>query len=280
MNDDKLLDELFGTNETSIDIPLSYSRISDFSKNGPVALIRRTEEDTASLRIGSITDDLLNDNFKLEDKYYIFDGNKPTATLGNLADIITKNYNDIPDDKTILEIIDNNNYWKRSKDETKLETIQDSDFKNYLRAFYESREKIVLSTNDYMIGKDLADTIRIHEFSKHIFSSYYERYTQFKFEITYKKVKLRGILDFILINHKDKTVSMIDLKTGKDDCLYFMNNFIKYKYYLQESIYTKAFDFICKKLNLKGYKLLPFKFLYISRYEKILISTSLNWFVC
>ena len=31
----------------------------------------------------------------------------------------------------------------------------------------------------------------------------------------------------------------------------------------------KSFNFICEKFNLKGYKLLPFKFLYISRGEKI-----------
>lgn len=269
MNDDKLLDELFGTNETSIDIALSYSRVSDFSKNGPISLIRRSSEDTHSLRIGSITDDLLNDNLKIEDKYYIFDGKKPTATLGSIADIITSNYNEIPDENTILEIINKNNFWKRSTDETKLNNIKDDDFVNYLNAFYESKLKIVLSTNDYLLGKDLADTVRIHDFSKYIFSSDFERYTQFKFNIEYKDIKFKGIIDFVLIDHKNKTVNIIDLKTGKDPCLYFMNNFIKYKYYFQEAIYVKAFKFICKTLGLKGYKLLPFKFLYISRYEKI-----------
>ena len=269
MNDEKLLNEYFGENETSINIALSYSRVSDFSKNGPGALIRRSEIDTNSVRIGSITDDLLNDGFVLEDKYYIFDGKKPTATLGSLADIITNNYNEMPDDAAILNIINNNNFWKRSKDETKLETIKDDDFRNYLNAFYESKKKIVLSTNDYALGKELADTIRIHPFSQHIFSEDYERYTQFKFNIKYKGLRFRGIMDFVLIDHKNKTVNLIDLKTGKDQCLHFMNNFIKYKYYFQECIYMKAFKFICKELGLKGYNLLPFKFLYISRYEKI-----------
>ena len=30
-----------------------------------------------------------------------------------------------------------------------------------------------------------------------------------------------------------------------------------------------AFEYICKDLGLKGYKLNPFEFLYLSRYEKI-----------
>lgn len=276
MNDDKLLDELFGENETSINIALSYSRVSDFAKNGPISLIRRSEIDTNSVRIGSITDDLLTDDFVLEDKYYIFDGKRPTATLGNLADIIIKNYNEIPDSATMLEIINKNEYWKRSKDESKLENLKDSNFVNYLNAFYESKNKIVLSTNDYLLGKELADTIRTHKFSEHLFYQNYERYTQFKFEINYRKVRFRGIMDFVLIDHENKTVNLIDLKTGKDPCLDFMNNFIKYKYYFQEAIYTKAFEFICKKLKLKGYKLLPFKFLYISRYEKIPLEYSIS----
>jgi len=269
MNNDRLLNELFGHKETNIDIALSYSRVSDFSKNGPIALIARSEVDTNAVMIGSITDDLLNDDLVFSNKYFVYDGSKPTATLGNLADIITKNYNSIPDDTTILDIINKNEYWKRSGDEVKLQTIQDDSFRNYLNAFYESQNKIVISTNDKLVGQDLADTVRTHKHSSYIFSTDHDRYTQFRFEIKYKDVKFRGIMDFVLVNHKNKTVSFIDLKTGKDNCLFFMSNFIKYKYYFQEAIYTKAFDFVCKQLKLVGYKLLPFKFLYISRYEKI-----------
>lgn len=270
MNDDKILNELFGGNETSIDIALSYSRASDFDRNGPNSLIKRSEIDTQSVKIGSITDDLLNDDFDFNSKYYIFEGIKPTATAGKLVDIITYNYNEKPSKEDILEIAKKNEFWKRFSDEKMYEAFDTDDFNGYIEAFYESKNKIVITTDDYNLGSDLANIIKTHEFSKYIFSDRYERINQFGFNnLMYKGIKWRGYLDFALIDHKLKTVNFIDLKTGQDSALDFMKSFLKWRYYLQEAIYMKAFKLFCEEYNLKGYKLLPFKFLYISRYEKI-----------
>lgn len=272
MNDEILLEELFGSPQTSIDIALSYSRVSDFDRNGPQALIKRSELDSTAARIGSITDDLLNENenFKFENRYYKYEGNKPSATTGKVIDIITSNYNEIPDENTILEIIKVNDYWKGSSDETRLSKFKDNkEFYGYLEAFYESKDKIVITTNDLLLSKELANIIKTHNFTKDLFSDKYERYTQYKFVIEYKGIKFRGIIDFVLIDKVNKKVHIIDLKTGQENTLNFIKSFIKYRYYLQECIYSKAFNIICNELNLKGYTLEPFKFLYISRYEKI-----------
>ena len=48
-------------NEENIDLKLSYSRISDFDRNGPKALIRPSNPDGEGLRFGSYVDDLLLD---------------------------------------------------------------------------------------------------------------------------------------------------------------------------------------------------------------------------
>ena len=60
------------SDEEDIDLKLSYSRISDFDRNGPQALIKRREINTDGTKHGSIVDILLVD--KLEgtnefDKY-------------------------------------------------------------------------------------------------------------------------------------------------------------------------------------------------------------------
>ena len=224
MNDEILLEELFGSTKTSIDIALSYSRVSDFDRN----------------------------------------------TTANLIDVITNNYNEVPDNDTILDIIKANDYWKGTSDEIRLSKfVNNKEFFGYLNAFYESKNKIVITTNDLLLGKELAETIKIHDFSSYLFTDFYKRYTQYKFNIEYRGVKFRGIIDFILIDTKNKIVQFIDLKTGQEDSLNFMKSFIKYRYYFQEAVYVKAFDQICEELGLKGYALAPFKFLYISRYEKI-----------
>ena len=75
-------------NEEIIDLKLSYSRISDFDRNGPKALIRPSNPDGEGLRFGSYVDDLLVDkvtnNNLCKELYVVYDDNKPTATLGVL----------------------------------------------------------------------------------------------------------------------------------------------------------------------------------------------------
>jgi len=46
-------------NDEKIDLTLSYSRLSDFDRNGPQALIRKSDIDNQGIKHGSIVNDLL-----------------------------------------------------------------------------------------------------------------------------------------------------------------------------------------------------------------------------
>jgi len=279
--DDEDLKELFGSNEI-LDIALSYSRISDYDRNGPRALNTRTEVGGEGVKIGSITDDWLFDKENFEDKYFIYEGEKPTATLGKLVDIILKNYNAPPTKDEVLIIIEANEFWKRSKLETLLTYFDIPEFWEYLEAQYKSRVKNLVTTSELDLGKELASVLETHSFSKYIFenNNNIERINQYKFEYFYNNIKLRGIIDIVVINHTNKTVQLIDLKTGQDNAENFMNSFIKYRYYFQSLIYQNSFDVICKELKLVDYKLLPFQFLYIGRKQKmpLVYTVTDKWF--
>ena len=71
------------------------------------------------------------------------------------------------------------------------------------------------------------------------------------------------------IDHKNKIVYMEDIKTGSSRADEFTKSFIKYCYYFQEAVYSKAFDSICEQLKLVDYTLAPFKFIFIGRGEKV-----------
>jgi len=129
--------------------------------------------------------------------------------------------------------------------------------------------KTVVSTPEYLLGEDLVNTLLTHEHSRHIFDDSCVNVYQHPIVFKLNGFIFRGILDIMRINHKDKTVKMIDLKTGKEDAENFMRSFMKWRYDLQEAVYTAAFKTICEELGLKNYKLLPFEFLYISRFEKV-----------
>lgn len=267
------IDELFGSNEV-MEKSLSYSRISDFDRNGPKALVERTFVGGEGVKIGSLTDDLMTDYITksnlLKDNYYLFNGEKPTAMLGTLADIVLSNYEEVPNNIEFLELIRTNKLWTNIKNESKLlSKVYDSDLIQYIESMFKAKNKVLITTEELILAEQLRDAIIMSENTKFLFDDKYELLTQQKFEFLYKSFKIRGIMDFILIDHKNKEVEFIDLKTGKGDLIEFPNSYIKWRYYLQECIYKKAFEQVMKDLNLKGYTLKSFKFLYIGRYEKI-----------
>lgn len=273
-NTKETLDNLFGASPPR-ELKLSYSRISDFYKNGPQALIRKSSVDNEGVRIGSLTDDLLYtkmvDSSHFNSLYYIYDGSKPTATLGKLVNLIIENKSAVPTKKEVLEIVKKNSYWSSIvNEEILIKKFNVKQFWEYLEAYYGSKDKTIVGTLDYALAEELVNILLTHKFSKHIFNETKDKTTLYQYPIRfeYKGFILRGILDFIRIDHKKKTVTLIDLKTGKDDPESFTTSFIKYRYDLQEAVYTLAFEHICKDLDLEGYTLEPFEFLYLSRYEK------------
>lgn len=77
-------------------------------------------------------------------------------------------------------------------------------------------------------------------------------------------VDIRSMLDKVIIDHEAKTIQPLDIKTGTE--FNFMTNFYKFKYYYQAALYIAAIESIVQfKEEFKGYKVLPFKFIYVSR---------------
>lgn len=263
------LNETFNLNEEVL--KLSFSRISDYSANGARALIQRRELSGQGILMGSLVDDWLFDNGNFKDKYFIFDGNKPTATLGKLVDIVLENYIEKPNNDELLNICKNNEFWKRSKDETIIANFDTEEFHNYVDTMFDSKGKTIIGMNDYIQALDIANTLRLHQYSKDYMQPKEGQQHIYQHEFNYelnKKVLLRGFIDIIIIDHNEQTIQFVDLKTGAPSADQFIFSFVSYRYYYQAAIYQKAIEHF-KEMHpeLNKYKLLPFKFLYIGRGE-------------
>ncbi|MGO1820269.1 MAG: PD-(D/E)XK nuclease family protein [Senegalia sp. (in: firmicutes)] len=248
---------------------LSYSRISALDEKGPDVLINRPKIDNVGVKMGALIDDLTLQPESFSKNYYKFDGKKPTATLGKLSDIIIKNFVEIPSKEKILEVCKNNNFWKRRSDESITKEFDKKEFYDYINAYISCKDKIMITSQDYKKATEIRDVLLTHRFSKHIFKA--DRYIyQCPFTIDIEGVDVRGFIDIVNINDKDKTVEIIDLKTGAPKALDFYMNFYRHRYYFQAAIYQRAFEAIKKEFEIPDdYTLLPFQFLYISRTERI-----------
>lgn len=274
------LSEILDSEET-IDLSMSYSKLSDFDRNGAISLIRRTSAEGVGLKLGSLVDDLLFlDKTSFDEKYYLFDGEKPTATLGILCDIILANYMEIPSKEDIVKISETNNFWTNiKKPDLYLAKFDIPEFWEYLKVMFEINNRIIVTTQELNNASELVHILKTHEYSKHILDNEFDNYNQVKFEYSYKGFNVRGIIDILSIDHKNKKVIMTDLKTGKNPAIEFEESFVKWRYYFQAALYSYAFDEICKALELKDYTLEPFQFLYISKSDKtpLLFKTTDKW---
>lgn len=92
--------------ESILPISLSYSRLSDFDRNGPSALIHRRVLTSFAMTYGSVVDELAlpTDDVLFEDRFIISDFEKPTATSGKLVDAVLLNHSEMPTDRELLEI--------------------------------------------------------------------------------------------------------------------------------------------------------------------------------
>lgn len=277
IKDDKELEELFPNNSAE-ELSLSYSKISSFDQNGVRSLESRIFLEGDGIMIGRLTDDLLFNKESISENYHIYNGTKPTATLGELTDIVLRDFNKIPTKNKILRIIKKNGFWSKIKNqELVLARFDIPEFWDYLEAMYISENKSLVTSEQDMIAKELRDILLSHKNSKNIFDSNY--ISQYKFSMKYYNFIIRGIIDMIQIDDENKTIRFIDLKTGEKSIRGFMKSFIEYRYYLQSLIYTLAAEVVKIELNLKDYKVLPFQFLYIGRKQKIpmIFEVSQKW---
>lgn len=257
------------TNEETVDLVLSYSRVQSFDINGSSSLLERVFVQNQGIKMGSLIDDLLFNRDEFSNKYYISEFNEPTSTLGELCKVIINNYNEVPTVEKVIEIIKLNGFWSNiKKQELILAKLSDS-FWGYIKEVYQTKDKVLITLDEKLRAEEIVAILKTHDYSKHLFTDELEHIYQYIFESIIGKFKFRGILDIISIDHKNKKVYFKDLKTGGNNSSDFINSFIKYRYYLQEAVYSLAFEQICKELNLEGYTLEPFEFCYISLKEKI-----------
>lgn len=251
-------------------LKLSFSRISDFDRNGASALQEKKDNQSIALHKGSLVNDLLFKNVNFEDKYSMKLYERPTATLLKLSNIIIENFIKIPTKDEIETLIRNNDFWSKVKDENLYKNYDKPVFWEYLDQQMNHTGKIPITPSMKIEADEIVYLLRNHEHSKHLFHNPdIVIHSEISFEVPYRKVILRGFVDMVEVNHKDKTIRIIDLKTGGDDALSFESSFVKWRYYLQEAVYMIAIDYMKELLNVKDYKTLPFQFLYIGLKEKL-----------
>jgi hypothetical protein len=146
--------------------------------------------------------------------------------------------------------------------------------------YYDARRtgKKVVSAQDWEDAMEMYRIFRDDEYLSSIFghknTEDVEYLYQTQFEINWilanqKEVKVRIMPDLLVVNHKDKTVLPVDLKTSSMPAYDFAQNFIKYRYDLQAELYSDVLRKVMDRTEYKDYQLLPYLFTDVSRTDKV-----------
>lgn len=257
----------------------SYSRLAGLWRDGPKSLITVEKKDSDSLRFGSLVDCLLTSPEELEDRFVISDFEKPSFTITKILDQIWDLSNKKESDiklipaSLLLKVLNQENYRPNWGNEARIRDLLKYG-SEYFSLLFLCKDKILVNQEDFDHAQGCVDVLKKHPYTKKYFednpfNTVREDCYQLKFTSTYNGIKIRGIFDKVIVDHKEKVIIPIDLKTTGKSEESFQDSVVAWNYYIQAEMYLYMLqDAILKDDYFKDFTILPFRFIVINKYKK------------
>lgn len=265
--------------EYRADPALSYSTLARYEREGFNNLDKLFDRiETPSLTFGSAVDAIITGG---QDE---FDNNFIVADYPSTPDSIIKivkslfkqckdNYRSlrlIPDNIIISET-ESQGYQSNWKPETRAKVIKEKG-SEYYNLLFIAGDKTILDTQTY---QDVCNAVRALKESKSTqfyfaennpFEPDIERFYQLKFKGEFNGVKYRNMADLIIVNHKEKWIKPVDLKTSSHTEWDFYKSFVDWRYDIQARLYWAIIrQNMDKDEYFKDFKLLDYDFIVVNR---------------
>lgn len=257
----------------------SYSLIARYAKDGFSALKTLHDEpvkQTDSMRFGSLFDAMLTHE-NAADEYIVFEKDVPPArkaVLDRIAQLSgSKRFDQVPEDiiKRALEECD---YKAAKKYETQFEHLLEySDYYNAVKS-----GKQIVSQKEWDDAIDMMQAVQGNEYLKEHFAVPSTDEKEFLYQLQFclpytastGKIEIKCMLDMVEVDHKNRTIQPWDIKTSADPAFKFDEQFVKFRYDIQANLYDDMLRVVISKdEDYRSYKVLPFKFMDISRSDKV-----------
>ena len=262
---------------------LSYSTIARFHREGFDGLDKIFDKiESPSLIFGSMVDALITGGQDEFDNTFIVAEfpNIPDSQVNVIKYLFnnySENYNSllkIPDDLIIVatEVLEFQKNWKP---ETRAKVIKENGVE-YYNLLHISIGKTLVNTKDYQDAQACVKALKENAFTSEFFvennpfDKTIERLYQLKFQGEYEGIKLRCMADLIMVDHENKVVTPIDLKTSFKKEWNFPSSFIQWGYWIQAQLYWYIIRQNMDNDPLyKDYKLANYQFIVISNNSRI-----------
>jgi hypothetical protein len=247
----------------------------------PQAFLRAQEKyaqedsDEEHFVFGSMVDHLLTEDTPLEDKYYFMEAPKCSDAIKAIVRDIYDSVEDdfewnllVVPDETILQVVKYHGYQGRWGDEARINAIR-KDGDEYFKSLIASKGKIVVPAEEREKAIICKAALLSDPYTKKYFTKRDNVSILYKFRVEYhyQGVDMKGELDMLIVDHNEKVIIPIDIKTVGDSVYSFPYNFWRFRYDFQAASYRLGVE-ICQKGQewlAAGYKVLAFRFIVVEK---------------
>lgn len=257
----------------------SYSLIARYAKDGfsAISTLHEPMKQTDSMRFGSLFDSMLTRGKQTLEDYTVMDVSVPEAekkVLDTLSTITSEPYICVTDNdmQQAISIAGYQPRWKYDTQRTHIDPF--SEYYEKLRS-----GKTIVSSEEWNDAMEMYRIVKNDNYLQEHFRNGthdgIEYIYQAQFMVDYETkshgaVKLKIMPDMIEVDHNKKTVQPWDVKTSAMPSFGFDENFLKFRYDIQASVYTYVLHRVMEQdEDYKGYRILPYLFMDISRSDKV-----------
>lgn len=261
------------------DPALSYSTLAKYEREGFNGIDHLFDKlETSSLTFGSAVDSIItggqeefNSRFMVAEFPPVPDSIiKVVKLLFNEFGVTHRTLASIPDVE-VIGFAGQCNYQSNWKPETRAKVIKEKGA-DYYNLLFVAGDKTILDTQTY---QDVCNAVRALKESKSTqfyfaknnpFEPDIERFYQLKFKGEFNGIKYRNMADLIIVNHKEKWIKPVDLKTSSHTEWDFNKSFIEWNYQIQARLYWAIIrQNMDKDEYFKDFKLLDYEFIVVNK---------------
>ena len=156
-----------------------------------------------------------------------------------------KTLNNVPDDK-LADFLTDNGYQLNWKKETRARVFKEK-ASDYYRSLADANGRTVIDSNTYTDVTRCCDALKTSVatkfyFNNDAFDTNIEKVYQLKFKATFNDIDYRCMPDLLIVNHENKTILPIDLKTSSHEEWDFPKSFVQWNYQIQARLYWRIIE--------------------------------------
>ena len=265
--------------EYRADDALSYSILAKFAREGFDKLKSLFDKvETPSLTFGSAVDAIITGGQEEFDKNFLVANfpaikdsvEKVVKSLFALYGTTCRTINDIKE-TDIITVTEVNGFQLNWKPETRAKVIKEQGFEYYNLMFLAKDKKIISEELKQKIDSAV-EALRTSEATKFYFEpnnpfdTSIERFYQLKFKANINGIDFRCMADEIVVDHKNKVIHPLDLKTSSHTEWEFYKSFVQWRYDIQARLYWRIIrDNLDRDPVYKDYELSDYTFIVVNK---------------